>query len=188
METPTTPEVRLEDPLAPTTRRVRTGLLASSVLGFIMEKTGLVPNRISGLDIEFAPEHRVFIVLIALGAVAYFWLSFLIYASSDFLKRRIALRNALLSQRTIEYRKRLFSDTEPDATDSGANPDDAVLREAAANARLDESIQAAREKYLSPYWQMATPLGWLRDLLEFAFPIIFGGYIIFLLIKLASAI
>lgn len=187
METPTSAEVRLEDSLAPTTRRVRTGLLASSVLGLIMEKTGLVPNRIAGLDIEFGPERRGFIVLIALGAVAYFWISFLVYALSDFSKRRIALRNALLPQRAIENR-RLFGDIEARATDSVASPEDTALREAAAHARFQDAIQTARERYLRPYWQMATPLGWLRDLLEFAFPIIFGGYIIFLLAKLASAI
>jgi hypothetical protein len=152
-----------------------------------MEKTGLVPNRIAGLDIEFGPEHRIFIVLIALGAVAYFWFSFLVYALSDFSKRRIALRNALLPHKAIENRKRLFSDIEARATDSGASPEDTAFREAAAHAWLEEAIQTARERYLRPYWQMATPLGWLRDLLEFVFPIFFGGYIIFLLAKLASA-
>ncbi len=180
MEAPTSAEVRLEDPLTPTTRRARTALLAFSALGFIIGRTGLVPNKISGLDIEFAPEHRVFLVLIALGAVAYSWLSFVVYASSDFSRRRIALRNALLKERTIDNRQLAFSDF-----DAGSDP---VLRQAAASARLTKTLQTANEQYLWPYWQMATPLGWLRDFLEFVFPIIFGAYTMYLLAKLASAI
>jgi len=177
MEAPTSAEIRLEDPLTPTTRRTRTTLLAFSTLGFIIEKTGLVPKRISGLDIEFAPEHRVFLVLIALAAVAYSWISFVVYASSDLSRRRIALRNALLKQRAIDNQQLAFSDFETES-----HP---VLRQAAANARLTKTLQTAKERYLWPYWQIATPLGWFRNFWEFAIPILFGAYAMYLLAKLA---
>ncbi|OGT83227.1 MAG: hypothetical protein A3H91_15105 [Gammaproteobacteria bacterium RIFCSPLOWO2_02_FULL_61_13] len=155
------------------------------MLGIIVEKTGLVPNRISGLDIDFAPEHRVFLVLILLGAVVYFWISFLVYASSDFSKHQLSLRNAGLRQRAMENRDQLFAAIGAPTQDSGS---DIELRKAAATAALEKTLDTAMQRYLKPYWQIATPLGWIRGILEFAFPLIIGGYTIYLLWQLACAI
>lgn len=150
-----------------------------------MEKTGLLPNRISGLDIDFTPDHRTLLVLIMLGAIAYFWLTFLVYALSDFSRLQLSLRHAELRRRAMENRKDLFKAIEGSITDDES---DMELKKAAATSALETALDNAMSRYLMPFWQIATPLGWIRWLLEFAFPPAIGGYAIYLLWNLACTI
>lgn len=188
METPSSAEVRLEDPLTSTSRRARTGLLAFSALGWVIAETGLVPKRISGLDIEFAAENRAFLVLIVLVVIMYFWMSFSIYAYADFSKRQLALRKSLLREKAIANRDNLFRDFDANGDHGVSSPVDMDLRQAAASAQLAKALQAAMQQAMRPYWTMATPLGWARGALEFFIPLAFGAYIVFLLALLFRAI
>ena len=46
---------------------MRSSLLASSVLGLIIAKTGLIPCRIGDLGIEFTANHRASLIIIVLS-------------------------------------------------------------------------------------------------------------------------
>lgn len=151
MDAPSSAEVLLQDPLTATTRRMRTSLLASSVLGLIIAKTGLIPSRIGDLGIEFTANHRSSLILIVLFAVLYFFVTFLVYALSDFSRWQLTLRTSLLKKKTIENRAVLFEGLRTEAEKGTSGVQDMPLRQQAAKARLDKKLEEAMESYLRPY-------------------------------------
>ncbi len=177
-------EVFLKDPLAGTTRRMRSSLLGSCVLGVVIAKTGLVPSKIADLGIEFTADHRASLILIALFAVIYFLVAFLVYALSDFSRWQLGVRSSLLRKAAIDNRALMFEGLGADAANPMPDVQDIGLRQAAAQARLDKHMQETMAKYMRPYWQIAKPLGWIRALLEFFFPVLIGVYTTYLLAKL----
>lgn len=174
----------LQDPLTSTTRRMRSSLLGSCVLGVIIAKTGLVPSKIADLGIEFTADHRASLILIVLFAVIYFLVAFLVYALSDFSRWQLSIRSSLLRKTAIDNRALLFEGLGADVENAMPGVQDVGLRQAAAQARLDRHLQEATAKYMRPYWQIARPLGWIRALLEFFFPLLIGAYTTYLLAKL----
>jgi hypothetical protein len=180
MDKPSSAEVLLQDALTATTRRMRTSLLVSSALGLIMAKTGLIPSRIVDLGIEFTATHKASLVLIVLFGVVYFFVAFLLYAASDFSRWQLALRTSFLKKRAIENRSALFKGMK--------SKEDRLLNEAAGKAQLEKALQESMDRYMSPYWQIAAPLGWARAFLEFVFPLVFAAYSIYLLAVLSCAI
>lgn len=91
---PTAAEIRVRDPLTPVTRKERLYLLAVSMIGIAMVRTGLVPSKIATFGIELdRPNRSALLFLLALVTI-YFLVAFLIYAASDYLTRREALGGA----------------------------------------------------------------------------------------------
>jgi hypothetical protein len=178
------PELLLQDPLTNTTRRVRAGLLWACVLGVIIEKTGLLPSKVDNFGIEFTADHKIFILVIILGAVLYFAIEFFVYALSDFTRWQLNRRSLLLPRKAKDNRALIFEGFDENEKPKIADNQDMGLREAAARARLEKLLDEAMRKYMRPYYQMAAPLGWVRVSLEFAFPILFAGYTAFLLLRL----
>jgi hypothetical protein len=89
---PTAAEVLVRDPLTPVTRKERLYLLAVSMIGIAMVKTGLVPTKIATFGIELSqPNRNALLFLLALITI-YFFVAFLIYAASDYVARKEALR------------------------------------------------------------------------------------------------
>ena len=89
---PSADEVLVRDPLAPVTRKERLYLLAVSMIGIAMVKTGLVPTKIATFGIELdKPNRSALLFLLALITI-YFFVAFLIYAASDYVARREAFR------------------------------------------------------------------------------------------------
>lgn len=87
----------LADPLSDISRRERRNLLFTSVTGILIAKTGLVPNRISALGVEFsAPAQDALVVLMA-AVVLYFVFAFVIYGASDFLVWRKRYQDYLVA-------------------------------------------------------------------------------------------
>jgi hypothetical protein len=81
-------EVLLGDPLSEVTRKTRLYLLAVSLIGVAMVRTGLVPTKIATFGIELEqPNRSALLFLIALVNL-YFLAAFVIYAVSDFRKWR----------------------------------------------------------------------------------------------------
>jgi hypothetical protein len=74
----------LKDPLSDVTRKERIYLLATSTLGIVIVKTGLVPSRISALGIQFEETNQKTLLLMLGIVVAYFFVAFIIYAVADF--------------------------------------------------------------------------------------------------------
>ena len=188
MDAPSSAEVLLQDALTATTRRIRTALLVFSVLGFIMKKTGLVPSKIAGLGIEFTADHRTSLTLIVLLATLYFLVAFVVYALADFSKWQLTLRASYLRTRAIENRAALVEGLDAGAQKTTSGSQDVPLRQVIAQARVDKALQDAMKNYMRPYWQLATPLGWVRAFLDFFFPPLFGVYTVYLLVILVCTI
>lgn len=184
MDDATWTEAFLKDPLTGTTRRMRSSLLGSGVLGVVIAKTGLLPSKIEQLGIEFTADHRAALILITLFAVIYFLVAFLVYALSDFSRWQLGVRSSLLRKAAIDNRALLFEGLGTDVTNPASAVQDTGVRQAAAQARLDQHLQEAMAKQMHPYWQIAKPLGWIRALLEFLFPVLIGFYAMYVLAKL----
>jgi hypothetical protein len=91
---PTAAEIRVRDPLTPVTRKERLYLLAVSMIGIAMVRTGLVPSKIATFGIELdQPNRNALLFLLALVTI-YFLIAFVIYAASDYMTRREALGGA----------------------------------------------------------------------------------------------
>ncbi len=85
MTDPAARDLLLGDPLSDVTRKERRMLLAISLLGVGLVKTGLVPTKIEALGVEFdKANQQALLFLLAIVAV-YFFSAFLIYAAADFL-------------------------------------------------------------------------------------------------------
>ena len=81
-------EVLVRDPLAQVTRKERVYLLAVSLIGIAIVKTGLVPSKIATFGIELdQPDRQALLVLLAI-VTCYFLIGFVVYAASDFVTRR----------------------------------------------------------------------------------------------------
>jgi uncharacterized membrane protein YeaQ/YmgE (transglycosylase-associated protein family) len=84
-------DVAVRDPLSPVTRKERLYLLAVSVIGIAILRTGLVPSKIATFGIVLdKPDRNALLFLLALVTV-YFLGAFIIYAASDYVTRREAL-------------------------------------------------------------------------------------------------
>jgi hypothetical protein len=91
---PTIREILVRDQMSPVTRKERLYLLVVSIVGIAMVTTGLVPSKIATFGIELdSPNRDALLLLLALVNV-YFLLAFSIYAVSDYMARREALRTA----------------------------------------------------------------------------------------------
>lgn len=89
---PTATEILVRDPLSPVTRKERLYLLAVSMIGIAMVRTGLVPSKIATFGIELdSPNRNALLFLLALVTI-YFLAAFVIYAASDYIARREALK------------------------------------------------------------------------------------------------
>jgi hypothetical protein len=74
----------LTDPLSGISRAERRNLLISSVVGFLVSKAGIVPQKISALGIDLSlPAQKMFIYLVG-AIIIYFMLAFVVYGMSDF--------------------------------------------------------------------------------------------------------
>jgi len=102
---PSFAEVLVRDPLTPVTRKERLYLLAVSLIGIAMVRTGLVPSKIATFGIELnRPNRSSLLFLLALISI-YFLAAFVIYAASDFMTRRENLRTAsyAISETGVAY-------------------------------------------------------------------------------------
>jgi hypothetical protein len=91
---PTVSEVLVRDPLSAVTRKERLYLLAISLIGIAMVRTGLVPSKIATFGIELdKPNRSALLFLLALVTI-YFLGAFILYAASDWNARYEALSAA----------------------------------------------------------------------------------------------
>jgi hypothetical protein len=83
-------EVLVRDPLTAVTRKERLYLLAVSLIGIAMVRTGLMPAKITNLGIELDKPNRSALLLLLARLTIYFLIAFIIYAIADYLARRDA--------------------------------------------------------------------------------------------------
>jgi len=87
-------QILLGDPLNEVTRQERKTLLGIAIVGVAIAKTGLVPAKISALGIEFNETDQRSLLIVIAAVILYFLIAFVVYASTDFLKWRIAYYEA----------------------------------------------------------------------------------------------
>jgi hypothetical protein len=100
-------EIAIRDPLCEVTRKERRLLLGVSIIGIAQAKTGLVPQKISSLGIEFTTINQKYFLYVVAIVIAYFLVAFMIYSASDFIVWRLAFRSAWresLSKRSLRNR------------------------------------------------------------------------------------
>jgi hypothetical protein len=154
-------DLLLHDPLSEVTRKERRMLLGISMLGISVVQTGLVPSKISALGIEFAKSDQQTILSLLSLIVVYFLVAFVVYASSDFL----AWRRALRAQLVEGIREKLKIERE--LGEEYLRQEQNMLME-----RLDEGYRL---------YSLSRPVSVLRAIFEFLFPILVGGYGAYLL-------
>jgi len=84
---------RLKDPLTETARKVRRNLLAASVVGIVIVKVGLVPNKVSAFGIDFTQANQEALLQLIAAVIAFYSATFLVYVASELTAWNIALRS-----------------------------------------------------------------------------------------------
>ena len=108
-QAPTQSQIRVRDPLSDVTRKERRALLAASLIGVTTKWTGLLPTEIDALGLKFAStDHQILLRILAL-VNGYFLLAFFLYAASDFIAWRLALRESI---REASRRRRSLGELE----------------------------------------------------------------------------
>jgi len=143
------------DALSELTRKERQYLLVSSGFGFVVAKTGFVPTKIEALGIEITEANKDVLLKCLAGIVAYFLVSFLIYASDDFV-----------AHRQSGYKR--FFDKLMTADDIGE-----------AKIRVMQKIKGRRGYRVLDYAHRQLRI--IRNSWDFLFPIITAGYVCYVL-------
>ena len=157
MAEPTPSEIRVRDPLSQVTRNERRFLLAVSVIGITLVKTGLVPSKISALGIEFTQTDRKSLLSIIALITIYFLVAFAIYAASDFVAWPLAFLPALREAFSVR-KKRVMEDRDYELT--------------------------YLYKHMASWgvvFRLSGPLSFIRALFEFVLPLLVGVYAVLLL-------
>lgn len=94
-------DLLLQDPLTEVTRKERRMLLAVSMVGVGLVKTGLVPTKIEALGVEFDKANPQALLAIIAFITLYFFAAFVVYAAADFL----AWRRVLLAYGISRYQE-----------------------------------------------------------------------------------
>ena len=159
-------DIALEDPLKDVTRKERKFLLATSLIGIGVVRTGLVPSKISALGIEFTSANQYSILSIFSLVVLYFLVAFIIYAFSDFLIWRRSLRR---QRQEFALEGARFKKMK------NFTVDDLPTEEELAVYRKPNGL------FLVSYWN-PIPVSIIRAIFEFLLPIIIGIIAIYFLI------
>lgn len=176
MDKSTSTSVRLRDPLSEVTRRERRFLLGVSLIGIVLVKSGLIPQKIAGLGIEFTSTDQRSFLLAVLAVVCYFLVAFLIYGSSDFIAWRIALHDALIPELTHEFKKEIAGWADVD--DPDPDPYDKHVMD------FEDNLERKRRRVL----QLVTPTSVMRAGFEFGIPIATGVLAAYWLIAASNRI
>lgn len=162
-------EIRLRDPLSEVTRKERRTLLGVSLVGVMTAETGLLPTEISVLGINFdVPDQQALLFVLA-GVVIYFSVAFLLYAASDVLAWRLALRRSM-SAWAIRVKKQTEQER---LAEFDAYKEAGLLR-----ILYSRSVSHALIK----------PISILRAAFEFVVPLLFAAYAVSVVLVLAASL
>ncbi len=96
-------QLNLCDPLSETTRKERRFLLVLSFIAVAVAQTGLIPTKIEALGIAVEKTDQKALLLLLSVLVAYLLITFIIYATIDFVRFRGAYNSALLNHLQSEH-------------------------------------------------------------------------------------
>jgi hypothetical protein len=161
-------EIRLKDPLSDVTRKERRALLGAGAIGLVMVKAGLVLSKISALGIDLSPTDQKTLLRATAFVVGYFAISFLIYAASDFLAWRHAIRSAVreVVQKRYEQRSTRIQEREKHEIEQ----------------QVAEALQHRLGRWFD-YWRFGVrPVSFARAVFEFVLPVLLGAYSMYCLL------
>ena len=154
-------EIRVRDPLSDVTRKERKALLAASLIGLFIAKTGLLPTEVSALGVKFNFSDQKAILGVLALITAYFLVGFALYAASDFLAWRLAFQ---LTERELRERRLQMSEEE-------------ASREREMRMRVASGRPGPSNLVL-----FARPISALRAAFEFLLPVVFATYAVAVLL------
>ncbi len=159
---PSPSHIRVRDPLSEVTRKERRALLAVALLGITIRRTGLLPTEVEALGLKFASsDHRALLQILAV-VTAYFLVAFILYAASDFLAWRLALRESIRD--AIARRKK------QDDLDNEAERD------------LHHEMRR-RYPFLSVNVFLVNWVSIARAIFEFVLPVAFGAFAVWVVLR-----
>jgi len=82
-------ESYVKDPLNPETRKARKSLLVFSFVTIIIVITGLVPEKIESMGIEFSKTDQHNMLLLLGFLIIYFLISFIVYGFADLIRLKV---------------------------------------------------------------------------------------------------
>ena len=159
----------LGDPLREVTRVERRNLLIVSVIGVVVAKAQVVPQKIPALGVEFGPIEMATFIWVMTAVVIYHIIGFGIYATADFLASKVDRESYLLELHGEGMRASERITRSPLVTADVAR----LLRQ---TAEASGSVEVK--------WFI---VGFVRTLFEFAVPLVIGVYATFALIDLKAA-
>jgi len=183
-------DVLIRDPLSDVTRKERKFLMGVSIVGITIVKAGLVPSKISALGIEFQPVHQNSLLTILALINLYFLVAFVIYSVSDFLSWRIAYidkirmllhgraKSDMLNQERIEAMKKTLKLTAPIDWE---NDREIALQEKQLIANYEKKLYDKLGN--RAIFALSNPISVIRAIFEFVLPILFGIYVVLLLLN-----
>ena len=163
-----TPSVSsLSDPLSELARKERRNLLAASTLGIAIAKVGLVPEKISALGIDFSSTNKGALLLLLVGLVVYFLLSFLIYGLADFARwRREVLSSELDVIQDIRHPKKATLAATDRVVQPGSEPMEKVA----------QKLIDVRMAEMNTWNRVSRPIAILRGLFDFVIPPVLSAW------------
>jgi hypothetical protein len=164
--------IRLGNFLSPVTRAERRSLLLVSAVGIVIEKTGLVPTKITTFGIVFSSTDRSVLLALIGGVVLYFLCAFAVYGWTDFIAAHRATSSERREALTARLRdEELLRDAEDESSTTSREVAEAQIRRA-----VDEWIEEQWGEKLARLWIGERFAVITRGLLEWVFPIVLGVY------------
>ncbi len=143
------------DALSELSRKERRFLMATSGIGIVVAKTGLVPTKIAALGIEFTEADRSVLLKCLAGLIGYFLVSFIIYAADDYVVAE--------QEGYFRFMNKVKSFDENDTK----------------KARLEGQIKRTRRYRILD--SLHRSLRRVRSFFDFIFPLIVAGYSAYIL-------
>jgi hypothetical protein len=172
-------DILLSDPLGDATRKERRSLLIISIIGITITKTGLVPSKISAIGIEFAETDKQTLLAILAIVTFYFLIAFLVYAISDFLAWRRALRHLYYKEKETAATRSAHQDFLADSGLMEVGRSTTPTADDYINKKLEQWRHEERSGII---FILSGPVSIIRAVLEFVVPPVLGIYAIISLI------
>lgn len=170
-------QVRFSDPLSQVTRTERKVLLGVSIAALVLVQAGIVPTRIAALGIEFSTSDQRAIVRVAAFVIAYFLISFFIYAMNDYIAWNTELRGAMGEWMKSKFMEdeaahRVKARADSPVTFSGGHDEE---REVRAREYVEDQMRRLAASPLNTR-VVQVSASTIRTVWDFLFPVMFGFY------------
>lgn len=153
---------RLREPLNETTRKARRNLMGAALLGVVITKVGLVPEKISAFGVEFTSANQQALLMLLIAAILYFAFSFVVYVYSELTAWQI-----VFTSKEIEALKEESKENSLKKVSRGS---------ISYMVKNDEEENIRFKEHVRFLYFRSKPTFYLRLSVELVIPIIFAAY------------